>query len=312
MNWLLLLALLQDPPKEPLTLTAVPERAEVVLGDEIQLEVRLENTGDKDLEVSELTFEKRSVSLDIKMPVGGGKPDREFTYAIVRPDPHVANRLNLPKVNLAKGKALSYALRIPALKVGDTYITAKYAGGEKEIKAAAQKIVVKPTEKGGSIAAILETDKGLVTIELRPEEAPANVMNFVALARSGFYDRMIFHRVIRGSWVQTGCPYGLGIGGPGYAIASEAKAGDGRQQETRHELGTVSMCGFEKSDFNGSQFFICLGKIPALDGKFTAIGKVADETSLKVLADLGKADTDKNTDRPKTDQELKKVSIVVK
>jgi peptidyl-prolyl cis-trans isomerase B (cyclophilin B) len=305
MKWLLPLFLVanlnaqdETKPKDPLTLTAT-------------VEVKLENTGDRDLEVTELQFEKRSVSFDIKIPGAAGRGPREFTYAVIRPDPHVQTRLPLPRFTLAKGKSVVTQFRIPTLKVGEMEIAVRYAGSEKELKTAAVKINVKPTSQGGKLAAILDTEKGLVTIELLPDEAPANVMNFIALARSGFYDRMIFHRVIKSSWVQTGCPYGLGIGGPGYAIASEAKNSEGKPQETKHGKGTVSMAGYEKADFNGSQFFLCLGTIPALDGKFTVIGKV-DEASLKILEDLGKVDTDKNTDRPKDDLDLKKVTIVVK
>lgn len=316
MTWLIPLVLAicaqDDKPKEPITLSATADKAEVTLGEDVQIEVKLENTGERDLEVTELQFEKRSVSFDLSIPGAPGREDIKFTYAVVRPDPHVQTRLPLPRFTLAKGKSVVAGFRLPTLKVGTTKITVRYAGSEKELKAAEIAVNVKATSQGGKLAAIMDTEKGLVTIELLPDEAPANVMNFISLARSGFYDRMLFHRVIKSSWVQTGCPYGLGIGGPGYAIASEAKKPGGAPQETKHVKGTVSMAGYEKADFNGSQFFLCLGTIPALDGKFTVIGKVVDEAGLKVLDDLGKVETDKNTDRPKDDLDLKRVQIVVK
>lgn len=318
MTWLATLWLaclsFQDPQpaKDPLTLTVTLDRKEAILGEEVQAEIRLQNTGEKDLEVSELVFEKRSLSFDITIPASGGK--KSFSWWIHRPDPHVVNKLPLPRITLAKGQMLVMAMRVPTLAVGDMEIVGRYAGGEKEVKAAAATVNVKASSQGSRLAAILETEKGRITIELLPEEAPVNVINFVNLVRANFYDGLLFHRVIKNNWIQTGCPYGLGIGGPGYAVPSEAKTSDGKPQSTPHEAGTVSMSGLEKTGFNGSQFFLCLGKIPALNGKYTVIGQVKDEASLQTLQALGRVDTDtkNNTDRPKEDLVLKKVTIVVK
>lgn len=303
-----LLCSLQDPqPKEPLTLTVAADKAEATLGEEIQLEVKLENTGDKDARIPELAFEKRSVSFEITIPGAAGKPPRTFQYSITRGDPHIAQRLPLPETVLAKGKAVVGLFRLPTLQPGDMDVVVKFAAPEKELRTAPVKVKVSASGSGSKLAAIVDTEKGKIQFDLLPEEAPANVINFILLARAGFYNGMLFHRVIRSSWVQTGCPYGIGIGGPGYAIASEAK-----EQENVHELGSVSMCGFEKSDWNGSQFFMCLGKIPALDRKFTVIGKISDQDSLKVLGELGRTGTNGKTDRPEVDLVLKSVGIVVK
>jgi len=300
---------LQDPQpqKEPLTLTAVPDKTEAALGDEIQFEVKLENTGEKAARIPELTLERRSVSFEITIPGPAGKPPRTFTYAITRGDAHIAQRLPLPEVVLPIGKAVVELFRLPTLKPGDMDIVVKFAGPEKELRSAPIKVKVSASQSGSKVGAIVDTEKGKIQFDLLPEEAPANVIHFITLARAGFYNGMLFHRVIRSSWVQAGCPYGIGIGGPGYAIASEAK-----EQEAAHELGTVSLCAFEKSDWNGSQFFMCLGKIPALDKKFTVIGKIVEQDSLKILGELGKANTNKNTDRPEVDLLLKSVTIVVK
>lgn len=306
MTWLFLALSVLAQDEKKFALTATADKTKAVLGEEIQLEVKLENTGDKDLTLPELALEKRSVNLDITIPGSADKAQKSFTYAITRGDPHVAGRLPLPQITLAKGKSAVAYFRVTTLKPGEMEITARY----QDVKAAPIKVDVKPSERGSKLVAVLETAKGVLTIALSPDEAPANVMNFVALARAGFYDRMIFHRVIQGSWIQSGCPYGIGIGGPGYAIPSEAKGQ--KERKVLHELGTVSMCGFEKSDFNGSQFFVCLGRIEALDDKFTIIGKVADEDGTKVLKDLGRVATDKNTDRPNEDLELKKVTIDVR
>jgi len=302
----------ESAPKDPLTLTATLDKKEAVLGDEVQLEIKLQNTGEKDLEIAELIFEKQSLSFEITIPLGTGATKKTFAWWVVRPDPQVSSRLPLPRITLAKGQTLIAAYRLPTLRVGEMEIVAKYGGGGKEVKAAPAKVEVKPSSQGSRLAAILETEKGRIVIDLLPEEAPANVINFIQLARAQFFDGLLFHRVIRGNWVQTGCPYGLGIGGPGYAVPSEAKGTDGKPQDTKHDPGTVSMSGFEKTGFNGSQFFMCLGKLPALDGKYTVIGRISEEASLTVLQTLGRSDTDRNTDRPKEDLDLKKITIVVK
>ncbi len=290
-----------------LVLSVKADRSEVTLGEDVQLEVTLTNGGD-DRDVSRLTLEKRSLSLEIKTAAF----EKPFVYTLTQTDPHVADRLPLPLFTLHKGSSTNTHVRLPAFESGDMEITAIYRGGEKEIRSTTIKVVVGKSGRGDHLAAIMEirspgADKTeSLSFRLRPDEAPVNVINFVSLVRSGFYDGMIFHRVIKGSWIQSGCPYGLGIGGPGYAIESEA---DG--QSVKHEAGTLSIAGYEKTDYTGSQFFITLGKIPALDGKYTVIGKVSDGAKVKYLKGLGKVDVDRNNDRPRKDLELVRIRIVV-
>ena len=114
----------------------------------------------------------------------------------------------------------------------------------------------------------VETEKGTIELELFPEYAPKTVNNFVYLAQDGFYDGVVFHRVISNFMVQGGDPTGSGRGGPGYRFEDELKG-----NPLRHERGVISMANAGPGT-NGSQFFITHGPQPHLDGKHTVFGKV--------------------------------------
>lgn len=111
--------------------------------------------------------------------------------------------------------------------------------------------------------------------ELYPEYAPQSVGNFIALANSGFYDGLIFHRVIPGFMIQGGDPKGIGIGGPGYHIKGEFAA-NGVQNPLKHTYGVLSMARSNQPDSAGSQFFIMTSDSPHLDGSYAAFGKVLE------------------------------------
>ena len=118
-----------------------------------------------------------------------------------------------------------------------------------------------------SLTATFDTDRGPIKVDLKPEQAPLTVANFVNLARRGFYDGLNFHRVIDDFMIQGGCPQGTGTGGPGYKFEDEARNGLG------HERGVLSMANAGPAT-NGSQFFITHVATPWLDGKHTVFGKV--------------------------------------
>ncbi len=307
---LLAAALVQQPPAQetaasPLTVTLSTDKAAYVIGEEIQAEVTLANGGDKDLEVAALEFDERSLSFEITIDAGAGKK-KTFRHAVVRPDPQLADRLAPPRVTLRARKSVTGLFRVPTLRTGDMTLSARYRGAEKEAASAVVTVKVAAQADGSSrLAAIFETSQGTIRVDLMPEEAPNNVANFVTLARREFYGNMVFHRVIKNSWIQTGCPYGLGTGGPGYGLRSEAK-----DQTALHDQGTVAMSGHMKSDYTGSQFFIALTRLPNLDRKFTVIGKT-DAAGLEAARKIAGVDVDRSTDKPKDDVQLKKVSIVV-
>ena len=141
--------------------------------------------------------------------------------------------------------------------------------------------------------------------ELYPEVAPQSVGNFVALANSGFYDGLIFHRVIPGFMIQGGDPKGIGIGGPGYCIKGEFAA-NGVQNPIRHTYGVLSMARSMMPDSAGSQFFIMTSDSPHLDGQYAAFGKVLE--GMETAEEIVKAPRDQS-DKPLTPQVIESVRV---
>lgn len=116
---------------------------------------------------------------------------------------------------------------------------------------------------------VLDTTKGRVVIEMRPDLAPTHVARIRELVREGFYDGLAFHRVIDGFMAQTGCPHGTGTGGSGRKLRAEFS-------NEPHERGTVSMARAMDPDSGDSQFFICFDRAPWLDGQYTVWGRVTE------------------------------------
>jgi len=136
----------------------------------------------------------------------------------------------------------------------------------------------------------LDTTAGTIRLDLDANNAPGHVRNLVALAESGFYDGVGFHRIIKGFMIQGGCPEGTGTGGPGYKIPAEFN-------KTPHEPGVLSMARTNDPNSAGSQFFICLERVPHLDNQYTAFGRTADAESLAVVKAIGDVRTGAG-DRP--------------
>jgi len=147
----------------------------------------------------------------------------------------------------------------------------------------------------------LDTTKGPLKVAFFPEVAPGHVKNFLALAKSGFYNGGTFHRVIKGFMIQGGCPQGTGTGGPGYNIPAEFNA-------TPHEPGVLSMARTGDPNSAGSQFFICLARHPHLDRQYTAFGKAADAESMNTVRAIGGVRTDRS-DRPLEKVTIRKVTV---
>ena len=146
---------------------------------------------------------------------------------------------------------------------------------------------------------------GVIKVELYPEIAPNTVNNFVSLVNKGYYDGIIFHRVIRGFMIQGGCPNGTGMGGPGYSIAGEF-AQNGFPNPLRHEAGVISMARTMDPNSAGSQFFIMHEFSPHLDGAYAAFGKVIE--GMDVVNEIALTMTGRG-DRPFEDQRMKKVTV---
>ncbi len=146
---------------------------------------------------------------------------------------------------------------------------------------------------------------GIIRAELYPEVAPNSVNNFISLVNKGFYDGIIFHRVIAGFMIQGGDPKGIGIGGPGYSIRGEFEA-NGFKNDLRHSRGVLSMARAMDPNSAGSQFFIMHEDAPHLDGQYAAFGKVIE--GMDVVDAIAAVRTDYN-DRPRTPQKMKKVTV---
>lgn len=147
---------------------------------------------------------------------------------------------------------------------------------------------------------------GIVKAELYPEVAPITVENFVKLIKEGFYDGLIFHRVIPGFMIQGGDPEGSGMGGPGYSIKGEF-ASNGVENDLKHDRGVLSMARSMMPNSAGSQFFIMVEKAPHLDGDYAAFGQVTE--GMDVVDAIVKAPRDM-MDKPLEDQQMTKVTLI--
>ena len=146
---------------------------------------------------------------------------------------------------------------------------------------------------------------GVIKAELYPDVAPQSVRNFVSLVQKGFYDGLIFHRVISGFMIQGGDPKGTGMGGPGYHIYGEFRQ-NGFDNRLKHTRGVLSMARAMAPNSAGSQFFIMHQDAPHLDGGYAAFGKVTE--GMDVVDAIAAARTGVN-DRPLTPQVMKKVTV---
>ncbi len=155
------------------------------------------------------------------------------------------------------------------------------------------------------IVTIEMKDGGKIKIELYPEIAPNTVNNFIYLVKKGFYEDLIFHRVIKGFMIQGGCPNGTGTGGPRYCIKGEFTS-NGFKNDLKHKRGVISMARAMNPDSAGSQFFIMHADSPHLDGQYAAFGKVIE--GMDVVDEIANQYVD-YTDRPQVDQVMKKVTV---
>lgn len=145
----------------------------------------------------------------------------------------------------------------------------------------------------------------IMKAELYPEIAPISVNNFISLIKTGYYDGLIFHRVIKGFMIQGGCPEGTGTGGPGYSIKGEFSM-NGIQNDLKHTEGVLSMARAMDPDSAGSQFFIMHKASPHLDGSYAAFGKITE--GMEVVNKIAETRTD-FTDRPLTEQRMATVTV---
>lgn len=155
------------------------------------------------------------------------------------------------------------------------------------------------------IVTIKMQNGGCIKVELYPEIAPNTVKNFISLVEKGFYDNLIFHRVIPNFMIQGGCPERTGMGGPGYSIKGEF-ASNGFKNELNHNRGVISMARAMPKDSAGSQFFIMVADAPHLDGQYASFGKVIEGME---VADKIVSENRDSMDRPLEDQVIETITV---
>lgn len=156
------------------------------------------------------------------------------------------------------------------------------------------------------VATITMENGDIIKLELYPEKAPNTVNNFISLANSGFYDGLIFHRVIKGFMIQGGDPAGVGTGGPGYCIDGEFALNGFKKNDVKHLRGVISMARAMNPDSAGSQFFIMHDNAAYLDGQYAAFGQVTE--GIENVDKIASVATDYQ-DKPKVAQIMKTVRV---
>lgn len=155
------------------------------------------------------------------------------------------------------------------------------------------------------IVTINVENRGVIKAELYPEIAPNTVNNFIDLINKGFYDGLIFHRVIPGFMIQGGCPEGSGMGNPGYSIKGEFSR-NGFKNELKHKKGVLSMARAMDPNSAGSQFFLMVNDSPHLDDQYASFGKVIE--GIEVADEIVKTKRNRD-DRPSEDQLIKSMTV---
>jgi peptidyl-prolyl cis-trans isomerase B (cyclophilin B) len=144
-----------------------------------------------------------------------------------------------------------------------------------------------------------------IKVELYPEIAPNSVNNFISLVKKGYYNGIIFHRIIKGFMLQGGCPQGTGMGGPGYSIKGEF-SNNGFKNDLKHAPGVLSMARSQSPNSAGSQFFVMHKNSPHLDGQYAAFGKVVE--GMEIVNTIAEEKTD-HYDKPYDEQKIYKMSV---
>ena len=157
------------------------------------------------------------------------------------------------------------------------------------------------------IVTITMADGAVMTGELYPEKAPNTVNNFISLANKGYYDGLIFHRVIPGFMIQGGCPNGNGMGGPGYQIDGEFAGNRFAQNDVKHTLGVLSMARTMAPNSAGSQFFIMVDAAPHLDGQYAAFGQITE--NVEAAVEISRVNRNMYNDKPNKPQTIKSVRV---
>ena len=270
----------------------MPEGA-VKVGDRVPMKVELKNETAEAIKAPELKFDSGSLSFDIAY---GERTFRHTRWGITGRTP-----VSPKQVEIAAGASLEYTHNFDAVKVGKYTFTANYRGpAGKSIKTEPFDVTVQPNGEAKEVTVVLQTTAGEMHAQFYPDEALNTVLNWVGLARDGYYDGIIFHRVIKEFMIQTGDPQGTGMGGPGYAFPDEF---DKSRKHTG--AGILSMAN-SGPNTNGSQFFITLVPTPWLDNKHSVFGKIV--MGEEIVAKIGATKTNAQ-DRPLSELKMEKLTV---
>jgi peptidyl-prolyl cis-trans isomerase B (cyclophilin B) len=291
----------------------------VELGQTVDVNFSIANLGKEKTDVIKPVLDIDSVSLELTYTPDQGK-GFSFTYTVVTPSAYEHDKAKLEKITLDKfglpDGTFKTTFSIPAIKQGRWSVKAVYKGsGQPSSSDEVSFAVLPPVPPAGAaraavrsqnneVVAVIDTNKGKITCRFLTEDAPNHAINFIKLAKNGFYNNLIFHRVIKGFMIQGGCPQKNGMGGPGYNVRAEFN-------QKKHLKGTLSMARSQHNDSGGSQFYICLDPQPRLDNQYTVFGEVVE--GMEVVDAIGNTATtgsDSNPkDKPIEDMVIKSVTI---
>jgi len=307
----------QQEPVAPLKLSISTPKDNYQLGDWIEVNLKIENTGKERIKIVKPIIDVYSISFKMEY-VGGEKTDSpithtdytplSFTHTAYTPSAYESkpDKAHLEKMTLDPGKDFSATFKIPAIRLGKLKITAVengVSGGVEPSNTVTVDIILSEKDQDKQLVAVIDTNQGKIITKLYPNDAPNTVLNFVKLAKQGFYNNLIFHRVIKGFMIQGGCPKRDGTGGPGYSIKAEFN-------KQKHLEGSLAMARSQHEDSAGSQFYICLAPQSALDGKYTVFGQVIQGMEVvKKIGDVKTTGRGKPADKPLTDMVINKITI---
>jgi len=305
-----------DQPIVPLKSTLSTPKSKYLLGDWIEINLKIQNTGRERVKVAKPMIDFYSVSLKMEY-VKNEKQESPitdtidipmvFTYAVFTPSvmEDRPEATTIGKIALEPGRDISVSFKVPAIRIGELKITAlkNSAGGYVEpSNTLTVNIALEEKDKGKELVAVIDTNQGKIITRFYPNDAPNHVLNFVKLAKQGFYTKQIFHRVIKGFMIQGGSPKRDGSGDAGYTIKAEFS-------EKKHLEGTLAMARGPNVDSASCQFYICLEPQSGLDGQYTVFGEVIK--GMDVVKKIGAVKTTGSVggDRPLTEMLINKITI---
>lgn len=272
----------KTPPGSYVKLAVEITRSAITFGETVEVNFTLTNISKDKIEIIKPVLDVDALSFELMHMPDQGR-GFTFVYTTITPSVYDHNKNKLERVMLDKFGMPTGAYRntfsIPVLKQGKWCIKAVYNGAKQPINSEAVNFVALPPMGGAAavaarstnneLVAVLDTNKGKMVCRFFPDDAPNTVANFLQLARKGFYNNLIFHRVMKGFMIQGGCPDRNGGGSPGYNIKAEFN-------QHKHLKGVLSMARSKSNDSAGCQFFICHDAAPKLDNQYTVFGELIE------------------------------------